>query len=576
MGIQPIQRRLAAVLAADVAGYTRLMEADTDGTVVAWQAAREAVIKPEVGNHSGKIVKLTGDGFLVEFPTVQDAVNCAITMQIGLASSTLNFRIGINLGDIVDDGEDIHGEGVNIAARLEGLAEPGGICISGGVYDQVRNRIKAEYRDEGEQEVKHVSAPVRVYSIVVAAPPETPQALDLPERPSIAVLPFDNMSGEADQDHFAEGMTEDLITDLSKISGLFVVARNSSFSYKGKSVDVRTIAAELGVRYVLEGSIRKSGDRVRINAQLIDANSGGHLWAERYDGAVANVFELQDEVGAKVVSALSVQLTQAEEHCLSCVHTKNIDAYELFVQARATPYPPTPERIAKAREMFEQVIEKDPEFAGGYAGVSAMLSFGAIWSNVDESAAIEQALELAEKAIALDATFAWSYSALGRALFHGKQYEAAIDAAHKATVRQPNDAEAHSFLGMIQAVAGDTAAGVASINQALRLNPQDHSGPYLNMLCFARVLAGDYQDAVDTFNLNIAQDGPVASPALSFAAAAYEGLGQHDEALALSAQLRRDFPKFSILNWNFPPLVRDPTVRDKLMGLMLDAGVPAD
>lgn len=285
MADREVQRRLAAILAADVAGYTRLMETDTDGTVAAWQDAREDVIKPCVSDHSGKIVKLTGDGFLVEFPTVQDAVNCAIAMQQGLASSSLDFRMGVNMGDIVDDGEDIHGEGVNVAARLEGLADAGGINISGMVYDSIRNRIEASFEDRGEQEVKNVSAPVRVYAIrrAGAAAVETaPEVQSSTEIPSIAVLPFDNLSGDPEQKYFSDGMAEDLITDLSKISKLSVTARNSSFSFKGEMPDVKEVAEKLGVAFVLEGSVRKMGDRLRINAQLI----GGGGWPPYLGGAL--------------------------------------------------------------------------------------------------------------------------------------------------------------------------------------------------------------------------------------------------------------------------------------------------
>ncbi len=574
MADQVIQRRLAAILAADVAGYTRLMEMDTDGTVAAWQAARANVIKPIVTEYAGKIVKLTGDGFLVEFPTVQDAVNCVIALQNGLVSNSLKFRMGINLGDIVDDGEDIHGEGVNIAARLEGLAKPGGICISGGVYDQVRNRIEVAYKDMGAQAVKHFSAPVRVYGIDIGASKAEDGPLELPDVPSIAVLPFDNLSGDADQEPFADGMTEDLITDLSKVSGLFVVARNSSFAYKAKTIDIRTVASELGVRYVLEGSIRRSGDRVRINAQLIDAISGGHMWADRYDGSVENVFELQDEVGAKVVSALSVRLSPREADNLKRIHTKNLDAYELFVRARSTPYPPIPERIKSARDMFERVIEMDPDFAGGYAGFSFMLSFGAIWSHEDQSEIIDLAFKMAQRAISVDETFGWSYTALAMALLHQQQYEEAVAAARQAVDRQPNDADAHAFLGLIQGLASHYGDGISSINQAIRLNPQFVYGPYLNQLGQTHMLAGDYGAAAETYEHNVRRQGPIGPPALCWGAAAYAGLGRHDEAAKLTGRLRAEFPKFSMAKWNYIPLIHDAGTRERVVGLMRAAGVP--
>jgi len=273
---KPTQRRLAAVLAADIAGYTRLMEQDTDATVAAWHNARANVIDPQITAHAGRIVKHTGDGFLAEFPTVQDAVKCAVAMQERLAGSALDFRMGVNLGDIIDDGEDIYGEGVNVAARLEGLAERGGICVSGDVFNQVRNRIDTKFDDKGEQEVKHVSAPIRVYALRLEA--ATISHLDstaVTDKPSIAVLPFDNLSGDPEQAYFADGMAEEIITALSHYRWFFVIARNSSFTYKGRAVDARQVGQELGVRYLLEGSVRKAGNRIRVTAQLIDARTGG-------------------------------------------------------------------------------------------------------------------------------------------------------------------------------------------------------------------------------------------------------------------------------------------------------------
>jgi len=299
--VDKTQRRLAAILAADVAGYTRLVELDTDGTVAAWKSARDNVIKPLVDKKSGHIIKFTGDGFLVEFPSVQDAVFCAITLQAQLTSSPLDFRMGINVGDIVDDGGDVHGEGVNIAARLEALAEPGGICVSGDVYNQVRNRIEADFRDMGEKEIKHVSQPVRVYAIGVSerGPSESPVP-EIPDKPSIAVLPFDNMSGDPEQEYFSDGITEDIITELSRFQSLFVIARNSSFAFKGEAIDITDVAKKLGVQYVVEGSVRKASNRVRITAQLIEASTGNHLWAERYDRDLADIFDVQDEVSCSV------------------------------------------------------------------------------------------------------------------------------------------------------------------------------------------------------------------------------------------------------------------------------------
>ena len=306
MADNSLQQRLAAVLAADVVGYTRLMEEDTEGTVAAWQAVRDGVINPTVSDHSGRIVKLTGDGFLAEFPTVHEAVNCGIAMQEGFADSVLQFRIGINLGDIIDDGQDIHGEGVNVAARIETLADPGGISISGGVFDQVRNRIDASYEDRGEQKVKNVSAPVRVYAIRLSgsAAIESSVGSSVADKASIAVLPFGNMSDNREYEFLADGLTEDIITLLARIPGFFVIARNSSFSYKGQSPDIRAVGRDLGVRYVVEGSLRPVGENMRITTQLIEAESGQHLWAGRYDRPVDEIHQVQDEVTMGIVAQL--------------------------------------------------------------------------------------------------------------------------------------------------------------------------------------------------------------------------------------------------------------------------------
>ena len=497
------------------------------------------------------------------------------------ADRRIVLRIGINLGDVVIDGDDIQGDGVNLAARLKSMAAPGGICVSGMVYEGVRDRIDVPFEDLGEQEIKNFDRPVRVWQWVADTAAatvlrQTDNPLPLPDKPSIAVLPFDNMSGDPDQDSFAEGLTEDLITDLSKVSGLFVVARNSSFAYKGRPTEIRAVAAELGVRYVLEGSVRKSGARVRINAQLIDAETGGHIWADRYDGSVENAFELQDEVGAKVVSALSVRLTRREAENLKRVHTRNLEAYELFVSARATPYPPIPERITTARKMFERVIEMDPDFAGGYAGVSAMLSFGAMWSHGDNSEVITRAFDMAEKAVLVDDTFGWGHMALGWALLFRRQYGDAIAAAREAITRQPNDADAHAYHGFFLGLDGQDSLGVEALNKAIRLNPRFFNGPYLNMLAANQMLAGNYGASIECYLENESRRGPFGPPAFCWAVAAFVGLARQQEAADLTALLRQRFPKFIMTGWNYFSLIRDDAVRDRVKDLMRTAGVPED
>ena len=586
-----VQRRLAAIVAADVVGYSRLMGADETGTLAALRNHRSELIDPLIHANGGRIVKTMGDGLLLEFPSVVAAVEFAVAMQTGLAernegapeARAIRFRIGVHIGDIIIEGDDIFGNGVNIAARVEPLADPDGISLSDDAYRQVRDRLHVAWEDGGEHEVKNIARPLHVWHWVrdggrTAAPRPTPASgrpapLELPDKPSIAVLPFDNMSGDPEQDYFADGLTEDLITDLSKISGLFVVARNSSFVFKGQAVDVRDVARRLGVRYVLEGSVRKAGARVRINVQLIDAVSGGHLWAERVDGSIEDVFELQDDVGAKVVSALSVRLQGDERERLQHVHTHNLDAYELYVRAKATPYPPIPERIRAAQEMFDQVIGLDPDFAGGYAGLSWMLAFAAMFGhgNIQETAAKAEAL--ARKAVDLDDSFGWGHVALSLSLLLQGRHEEAVAAVDGAVARQPNDADAHAYRGLILAFAGQPDLGVEPVERALRLNPQFVNGPYLNLRCVIMAIGRDYRGAVQSFEENIARHGPVGPPALAWVAGAYGALGRKEDAARIAAQLSSHFPNFRLTDWNFFRLLKSPADSKRMRDLILASGI---
>ena len=580
MAEERTERRLAGIMSADVAGYSRLMGKDETGTLSALKALRKDVFAPQVTAHKGRVVKLMGDGALVEFPSIVNAVDCAVAVQRALADratgEAIRLRIGINLGDIIIEGSDIYGDGVNVAARIQEVAEPGGIALSGPAYDQVLGKVKANFTDDGERELKNIAKSVRVWRWTndVGATTGLVEPLALPDKPSIAVLPFTNMSGDPEQEHFADGMTEDLITDLSKVSGMFVVARNSSFAFKGQSIDIREAARRLGVRYVLEGSVRKAGSRIRINAQLIDAVSGGHLWAERYDGTVENVFELQDNVGARVVSALAIHLIGDESARLQRVHTRNLEAYELYVQAKATPYPPIPKRIEAAREMFERVIELDPEFAGGYAGVSWMLGFAATWGNSDAGPAVARALSLARKAVEVDDTFGWSYMTLALALQLQGKHEEAIAAADEAIIRQPNDADAHAYRGIILAFAGHPELGLEPIERAIRLNPQFANSPYLNLRSGITFLAQDYDSAVWSYEENIKRQGPVGPPVLCWVAAAYWALNKPDDAAHAVTHLATRFPAFRLSSWNFLKLLRSPEDRQRIHDLMRAAGLP--
>ena len=339
-----IERKLAAILAADIAGYSRLMGADEERTLARLKAHRREHIDPKISEHRGRIVKTTGDGILIEFPSVIEAVSCAVAVQRGIAERNagtpeeqrITFRVGVNLGDIIVEDGDIHGDGVNIAARLEGIAEPGGICISEDAFRHVRGKVDVEFADVGEQSLKNIARPLRVYRVLLQRPGQTRgQALPLPDKPSIAVLPFANMSGDPEQEYFADGMVEEIITALSRIRWLFVIARNSSFTYEGRAIDVKQVGRELGVRYVLEGSVRKAGGRVRITAQLIDATNGAHLWADRFDGSLEDVFELQDEVASGVAGVIEPALQAAETARSARRPTNDLTAYDLYLRAYA-------------------------------------------------------------------------------------------------------------------------------------------------------------------------------------------------------------------------------------------------
>jgi adenylate cyclase len=581
------ERRLAAILVADVAGYSRLMGADEEGTLAALTAHLTELVEPCIAEHRGRVVKTTGDGLLAEFASVVDCVRCAVAIQDGMREGNLEvpeerrieFRIGVNLGDVIVQDDDLFGDGVNVAARLEGLAEPGGICVSDMALQGIRSNLDLPFDDLGSQHVKNIVEPVHVYRVRLgqagpapaAAPPKPPP---VPERPSIAILPFDSYSKDPEQEAFADGMTEDLTTDLSKISGLFVVARNSAQAFKGERSDLRQVAESLGVRYLLEGSVRRSGQRIRINAQLIEGSTGGHLWADRYDGTVDDVFELQDAVGAEVVAVLSVKLTEGEKESLQRVHTDNLQAYELFVRAKAAPYPPIPERINAAREMFEEVIEMAPDFAGGYAGVATMIGMGSLWSHGDVSSAVARAEELARHAIAVDETFAWSHAALGLALLQQKKYDEALLAARETIRLQPSDADGHVYLGMVTAIAGAPLDGVRCGEEAIRLNPRFFAGPYWNLLGLSQLLAGNYEAAIEALETNIRQQGPLGPPAVCFRLAAYQALGNADKAAEIVEELRARFPGFRIEGWNFASLIRPDEAQRRYLELLRAAGVP--
>ena len=584
-----MQRSLAAILTADVVGYSRLMGRDEAGTLVELQRHRDEIFDPKAAQHHGRTVKLMGDGTLMEFASVVDAVTFAVDLQIAMAERNAGiaqdrqiiYRIGINLGDIVHQDDDIFGDGVNVAARLEALAEPGGICISRSARDQVRDKLDVSLDDLGEIEVKNIARPVRVFRVLIdnkAAALATPvvatarplevsrkpfyaavlaasivllaglawwqpwspkvetasvarMALPLPDKPSIAVLPFTNMSDDPGQEYFTDGMTDDLITDLSKVSGLFVIARNSTFVYKGKPVNVKEVAEQLGVRHVLEGSVRRSGNQLRVNAQLIDAITGGHLWAERYDGKATDIFAAQDEFVLKIVEALTVKLTDTEKSEIEKVDTRKIAARESFQKGWELYSKFNPHDNAKSVVHFEKAIELDPEYGRAYGALamvnarirylewyramgfhSAPFAMDALIANLKKARQHPTALA--------HAVASWIHLTRGT---DGAKAEAA-----RAIALQPNDPEAHISMALVLITTGEPAEGLSFVKAAMRLNP-NHTSYYTFLNAAAHYALGDLKQAAEILKEGISEN-PSATELAPLAASVFAELGERQEA----------------------------------------------
>jgi TolB-like protein/tetratricopeptide (TPR) repeat protein len=483
-----IQRRLAAVLAADVAGYSRLMGVDEEGTLARLKAVRRAIIDPTIASHRGRIVKTTGDGMLVEFASAVDAVRSSTELQRAMAEQNasvpknirIELRIGIHVGDIIIDDNDIFGDGVNIAARLEGIAEPGGVCMSDDAYRQVRGKVEFACDDLGPQTLKNIVEPMRAWQVTLnsptasAVPAAAASRLALPDKPSIAVLPFQNMSGDVEQEYFADGMVEDITTALSRIRWLYVIARNSSFTYKGKVVDIKQIGRELGVRYVLEGSIRRASDRIRITGQLIDAVTGAHIWADRFEGGVADIFDLQDQVTASVVGAIRPKLEQAEIERSRQKPTENLVAYDYYLQGMACYNRFTKEANEQAVRLFQKAIDLDPEFASSFALAAVCYSQRKAnnWStNPGSDAAHAESLARKGISLAKDDPLVLANSAMSLAFVAGHVEEGAAY-AKKATELDPNLAAGWYWRGWTQIYLGKAEA-VEHFQKAIRLSPMD-------------------------------------------------------------------------------------------------------
>lgn len=629
-----VQRRLSAILAADVVGYSRLMGEHETETLVALRAHRDELVSPKVAQHGGRIVKLMGDGLLAEFPSAVAAVACAVDIQVLMRQRNATvaedrrivFRIGINLGDVLIEGDDIYGDGVNVAARLEALADPGGICVARSVRDQVRDRMNLNLEDRGEVAVKNITRAIRIFAVVlddlaqalatpvVIAPissarprrlligaavvlllvPATgivwwqgwlpgtgstgPADIAIPppsDRPSIAILPFTNLSADEEQEYFADGLTDDLITDLSRISGLFVIARNTMFTYKDQPVGRRDIARELGVRYVLEGSVRRVGDTVRINAQLIDGSTGSQLWAERFDRPFTDIFAIQDQVIARIVDALSIQLSETERSGMAQLPTANLEAYDYYLRGERLAYRADSTSVRDALDFYQRAVALDPRFAEAYAGYARVavdvLSYD-YSDSLPSAVARKRAYEAASRAATLDPTLARSYSVLALLQMLDGQYEAALGAAHKAVSLNPNGAESHLNLAVVLVYAGRHEEALRAMDSVLRLNPKPPSyvHDYHGLALF---MAGRHGETVTVLEQD--EGGTPSDLRLELLAAANARLGRMKAARAAVDQLLEKAPDVSLAWYDvlYAHHARDDDRKERLDALRL-AGIP--
>jgi TolB-like protein len=497
-----VERRLAAIMAADIAGYSLLMGEDEEGTLAALKALRAELTDPKIADHRGRIVKTTGDGLLVEFPSVVDAVRCAVELQRAMAARNdgvarerrIEFRVGINLGDVIIDEQDIYGDGVNVAARLEAMAAPGGICVSRVVRDQVQDKVDFGFEDLGEQQVKNITRPVHVYRVSIDEPASTKAPLPLPDKPSLAVLPFQNMTGDSEQDYFVDGVVEEITTAISRLPWLFVIARNSSFTYKGRAVDVKQVARELGVRYVLEGSVRKAGNRVRVTGQLIDTATSAHIWADRFDAALDDIFELQDQVASSVAGAIEPKLRQSEIERAIRKPTDSLDAWDLYLRAAAMRYQYTEESIGEAISLLERALVIDPPCAPAAAMIGSCRlhqrahGFGRV-SDIE----IAEAVRLARLAIEAgrddpDALWMAGWTLSGFTAEHA----GAANVIDRALSLNPSSAHAWMARGLVSVVQDRPGQAIKALEHAMRLSPIDPWGrAFTSPLAMAHFAAGD-------------------------------------------------------------------------------------
>ena len=629
MASQDFKRKLTAILSADVEGYSRLMAEDEGSTVRTITTYRE-VMTTLIQQHRGRVVDSPGDNVLAEFTSVVDAVQCAVAVQKEISSRNnelpenkrMNFRIGINLGDVIEEGDRIYGDGVNIAARLEGLAEPGGICVSKTAFDHIESKLPYGYDFIGDQTVKNIPKPVGAYRVLMdprvtvkgkleedkpapvrrapifigtavvlvlaivvgiwqfymRRPSVEPASVEkmtyqLPDKPSIAVLPFDNLSGDPEQEYFSDGLTEEIIAALSSVPKLFVIARNSTFTYKGKPVKVQQVSEELGVRYVLEGSVRKAGDKIRVTAQLIDALNGHHLWARRYDRNLSDIFSLQDEITKEIITAMQIKLTEGEQVRAAAKGTDNLEAYLKCLQAKEYLLKLNPESNALGKQLAEEAIALDPEYPFAYRELSAAHMMD-VWFRSSKSPkdSIAKAIELVQKAIVLDDTFAEAHGWLGFLYSMTKQYDKGIAQAEKAVALNPNSAESHYRLGKTLSLAGRWEESIPEYKKAIRLNPIPPN-MYLWSLGLSYCWTGQYEEAITWGEKAIRQE-PNSLLAHTVMTVINVLSGREDEARVEAAEVLRINPKFSVKKYEKRASYRKKADNERYVTALRKAGLP--
>ncbi len=580
MAQERVQRRLAAILVADVAGYSRLMGRDEEGTLAALTGHRRELIDPCIAEHRGRIVKTTGDGLLAEFASVVDAVRCAAAVQDGMAERNasepddrrIQFRIGVNLGDVIVQDDDVFGDGVNVAARLEGLAEPGGVVVSGTVHEHVRAKLDLAFDDLGPQQVKNIAESVRAFRLRsgtgVQASADAPLAL--PDKPSIAVLPFVNMSGEAEQEFFSDGITEDILTAISRIRQFFVIARNTMFVYKGQAVDVSAVARELGVRYVLEGSVRKAGNRVRITAQLIDGATGNHLWAERYDRNLDDIFAVQDDITQSIVAELEPELSRAEYERVKSKPPESLDAWELYHRGMLHYGRWKGDDSRRAREFFERAAARDPGFARAYAGIAWSYVQDAFFGLIDHDRM--RAIENGKKAVELDDKDSFAHMALGRAYHWAGSRAEAVDELELAVRLNPSSAQAHNLLGIALYYAGRAEEAISPMLLSVRLSPSDPEiGIFFSRLAGAYFQLKNYEQTIEWARKAVQRANLWAPQA--YLTAALIRRGRHDAAIEARKALEMAQPGITAEFVSQSFIAHHPSMNEILSSLR-EAGLP--